>query len=96
MSLSRLWCPHCPCTFKSQHGRTYHIRAVHVNSNTLNRRRQDDNPPNGNTEDGTHFTNDLSEYGPSAVSQRKEHPYLTGLYTLHAVQGSEQCNNEIV
>ena len=32
--LHHLTCPHpnCPSTFKSQYGRTYHIRALHLNT----------------------------------------------------------------
>jgi hypothetical protein len=81
MSLSRLLCPHCPSTFKSQHGRTYHIRAIHVNTN---RRNQDHNPSNI---DDIHFIDNLTEQTREAAAtlgkgSRKEHPYLTGMYAL--------------
>jgi hypothetical protein len=67
--------------FKSQHGRTYHIRAVHTNSNV----REHHNPEgptlaqtdNEDVDNDGHSLDLTERRGP--VAQRIEHPHLTGM-----------------
>ncbi|KAH9957482.1 hypothetical protein BGW80DRAFT_1185947 [Lactifluus volemus] len=71
MSLSeRLPClyPRCPLTFKSRHGRTYHIRNAHVNSNAQSELNL-----------GPDLPEPLTQQPKQHRGQRIEHPYLTGL-----------------
>ena len=96
-SSSHLTCPHpnCPSTFKSQHGRTYHIRAKHLNTHgrTANFERQneqenwfhriDDAVDGAQTSDieGSAIApnNEINDPG-RAVPQRIEHPHLNGMF----------------
>src|ERR1700755_3175394 len=92
--MHRLPCHHpdCPATFKSQHGRTYHIRAVHTNFNSL--------PINRGHDQGLGHYHELEQDGVYGLtetrstdswdtmpldngtvhtgSERILHPYLTG------------------
>src|SRR6267142_1527941 len=74
-STSRLSCfhPGCPQTSKSQHGRTYHMRAIHANPNAVS----DYSGTAANTHCG----------GPGPVGQRIEHPHLTGMCTFQVCFG---------
>ncbi|KAI0302879.1 hypothetical protein B0F90DRAFT_179304 [Multifurca ochricompacta] len=71
----------CPVTFKSQHGRTYHIRSIHRSDTEL--RQQD---PSSSAAATTLHQNELyygdgpsysSSSGPSGQQRRIEHTYLT-------------------
>lgn len=79
-SMPRLPCLHhgCPQTFKSQHGRTYHMRAVHVNTNSrpININRNRSQSPQSSNDDRLEPT--ANERGPA--SKRIKHPWLTGMY----------------
>lgn len=70
----------CPVRFKSQHGRTYHIRAVHTNSNVRERHNPEGkNQERADSEDeDDNHTLDLAEHH-APVTQRIEHPHLTGM-----------------
>jgi hypothetical protein len=90
--MHRLPCHHpdCPATFKSQHGRTYHIRAVHTNFNSLSINREHDqglghqhheqNDIHRLTDTGSADSWDTVPLDNSTVrsSERILHPYLTG------------------
>ena len=67
LMLRRLLCPHpdCPSTFKSRHGRTYHIHAVHL-------RGTNDYPPNADL--GPEFDHTLDE--PKDEDTRSENAGL--------------------
>lgn len=88
-------------TFKSHHGRTYHIRAVHVSSN--NRRvnvEREQGPIAYEDEDGFQVNGDPfaepqgedrassdSELANSCGSQQRvEHPHLTGASVAYPLQ----------
>ena len=83
----KLWClfPLFPRKFKSQHGCTYHICAVHANTNV-----QDHIHPKGphqvqtvsEDEDGAHSVDLAEPQGP--VTQMIWHPHLMGMSSLHA------------
>ena len=79
-SMPRLPCLHhgCPQMFKSQHGRTYHMRAVHLNTNSrpINVDRNRSQSPQSSNDDRLAPT--ANERGPA--SKRVEHPRLTGMY----------------
>jgi hypothetical protein len=91
--MHRLPCCHsnCPVTFKSQHGRTYHIRAVHTNFNSLTIDREHD-PSQGHDEQDEASAYRLTNTGSAdgwdtgtvpldnnAVrGERIQHPNLTG------------------
>jgi len=95
-SLRHLTCPHpnCPSTFKSQHGRTYHICAIHLNTHgcTTNvecRNEQEneyhhiDDPVDSaqapDTESmGLPPNNEVNDLG-RALLWRIEHPHLNGM-----------------
>jgi hypothetical protein len=67
--------PGCPLTFKSQHGRTYHIRNAHIN-------------PNAQSElnlglDSSESTPNLTQQPNQRRGRRIEHPYLTGKSLLY-------------
>ncbi|KAH8979760.1 hypothetical protein EDB92DRAFT_1937270 [Lactarius akahatsu] len=76
MAHDRCLFPHCPMKFRSQRGRTYHIRTVHTNSN--NRPVNPERMARAASEvsDDDHSVNLANRRGPAA--QRIEHPYLTG------------------
>ena len=80
-----LVCPYCFLRCKTQHGRTRHIRAAHVNTlvnaNTCNYEEQNNDPPN--TVEAVPLAN-----GPSAAGRRKEHLQLTGIWA-HNLRGPE-------
>lgn len=78
----------CPTTFKSQKGRTYHVRSMHHNENTIPIPQKPPLPPRNN---------DLEDYDldlpvrheserfsptppPPAGPQRIFHPHLNGLF----------------
>lgn len=88
MPLYNLVCPHCSLRCKTQHGRTRHIRAAHVNTlvnaNSRNYEEQNNGPPD--IIEAVPLTN----AGPGAAGRRTriEHPHLTGT-SLHHVQGLE-------
>ncbi|KAH9954878.1 hypothetical protein BGW80DRAFT_1439609 [Lactifluus volemus] len=65
--------PGCPFTFKSQHGRTYHIRSTHINSNAHSE--LDLGPDFPDLES----TPDLTQAPEQFRGQWIGHPYLTGL-----------------
>jgi hypothetical protein len=73
LSSHRLPClaPGCPSTFKSQHGRTYHFRVFHTNSNLQSNPRQQES------------TLKLPQVPQQQGSKRIEHPHLTGKCFLH-------------
>ena len=73
--------PHCPITFKTQRGRTYHIRTVH--SRPLDH--PDDVQHDDQEHDDQHFQDNfdneniaVTDNGMHPVEQRKDHPHLTG------------------
>jgi hypothetical protein len=94
--MHRLPCchPDCPATFKSQHGRTYHIRAVHTNFNSRSINREDDQGLGHHEQDDVHRLTDAgsadgwdTQAGTASVpldkntvcgGERIQHPYLTG------------------
>jgi hypothetical protein len=70
--------PRCPVRFKSQHGRTYHIRAVHTNSNA----QVGPNQAQADSEIGDdNHSLDLTERRVR-VARRIEHPHLTGVCSV--------------
>ncbi|KAN0120453.1 hypothetical protein V8E52_004280 [Russula decolorans] len=93
--MHRLPCchPDCPATFKSQHGRTYHIRAVHTNFNSRSINREDDQGLGHHEQDDVHRLTDAgsadgwdTQAGTASVpldkntvcgGERIQHPYLT-------------------
>jgi hypothetical protein len=79
--------PDCPARFKSQHGRTYHMRAVHTNFNSLSVNREHDqghHEPEEDTDTRSTDSRDTVPLDNSAVRVRSDagekilHPYLTG------------------
>jgi len=96
LSLRHLTCPHpnCPSTFKSQHGRTYHICTIHLNTHghTTNvecRNEQEneyhhiDDPVDSAQAPDTKSTglppnNEVNDLGHT-LPQRIEHPHLNGM-----------------
>jgi len=91
----RLPCPHpnCPAVFKSQHGRTYHIRAVHTNFNSLSFNREHDQGHHAAEQDGESVDScqwdtvpldnnaapsDGGESESAVRGERIQHPHLTG------------------
>ena len=77
--MPRLLCLHPGClqTFKSNNGRTYHMRTVHDNTNSrpvnpVRHRSQSPQPPDGGGLEAAPAANDLRE--------RIKHPHLTGMY----------------
>ncbi|KAH9974793.1 hypothetical protein BGW80DRAFT_1490177 [Lactifluus volemus] len=68
-SSSRLPClfSGCPLMFKSQHGRTYHVRTFHINSNVRSYPGQSQSIP------------ESTQAPPPHGSQRIEHPHLKAL-----------------
>lgn len=77
-----LRCHHlgCASTFRSQHGRTYHFRATHVNTNSR--------PIEVPVEPAVNPLN--------SRAQRKEHPHLTGTCTVDVelLSHTNQYNEE--
>lgn len=73
--ISRLPClhPQCPQSFKSQNGRTYHMRSVHDNSN-----QQPVDVEEIQENENTH-PGDLPANDGGSLAQRIEHPHLTGM-----------------
>lgn len=69
--------PRCPVTFKSQHGRTYHIRAVHTNSNLREHHFQE--PHNLEGPDLAQMDSEGGDEHQGPIAQRIEHPHLTGM-----------------
>jgi hypothetical protein len=89
--MQRLPCchPDCPVTFRSQHGRTYYIRAVHTNFISLsvnsehNQGHHDSEPEQDGvlrlTDTGSTDSWDTVPSDNSALcGKRILHPYLTG------------------
>ena len=68
--------------FKSQHGRTYHIRAVHTNTN-IREHANPEGPNQAQTGSDDGILSDLADsehdQGPRLLAQRIEHPHLTGM-----------------
>ena len=102
-AFSRLRCPHpdCSMTFKSHHGRTYHICAVHISSNNhhVNPQGPRELEPAQADEDSGGFNGDpfaegedctspdpANANGCGAIRQRIEHPYLAGTSILYFLQ----------
>ena len=93
--LHRLTCPHpdCPSTFKSQHGRTYHIRVMHLNThnqpiNVELNRQQNVDPDSDDALDNAYFS-DVASEGTGLLpnndpghplSQRIKHPQLNCMF----------------
>lgn len=76
LSISMLPClwPGCPQRFKSQNGRTYHMRTIHVNSN-----KQPVNIEQIRGDEDRHHRGLPTDDGvPVARNVRIEHPHLTG------------------
>lgn len=104
--MRQLPCLHryCPLTFKSQHGRTYHIRSAHGASNYhLNNTDNAEDSANNDLEAGgdtvdvvndpaVHAECNEAPSGPSNTGQtsgqRIEHPYLTGIMSAHCTRNS--------
>jgi len=83
-SLRKLPCPHpdCPSTFKSQHGRTKHIRAAHLNTHQRRDRvgmAQDyeEEHVEYNAPPSPPDTRNTTPLPP--FLEKKEHPQLTGM-----------------
>ena len=93
--MQRLLCPHpdCPQMFKSRNGRTYHMRAVHRNTNIrpvndVRHRSQSPQPPDLDDELG-------AVPAPNDRRERIKHPHLTGMYYRYIarrVAGSLTCS----
>ncbi|KAI0295051.1 hypothetical protein B0F90DRAFT_1811552 [Multifurca ochricompacta] len=82
-SHSRLPCLYsgCPVTFKSQHGRTYHIRSIHANSNAHSDTgpRQDPSSVTPLHQNGLDYQ-DVPPYSSSGPSRKRiEHAHLTAV-----------------
>src|SRR5258707_15306134 len=62
----RIPCPHsnCPATFKSQHGRTYHIRSMHFNTHNRTTNVRSDSGRNAQ-EMGHHHSDDAVDTSDS-------------------------------
>jgi hypothetical protein len=85
--------PDCPATFKSQHGQTYYICAVHTNFNSLSIDRENDQGYYGQDVDGLtdaglasswdHDTQASMPLDNSAHGERIQHSYLTSEYTIN-------------
>ena len=99
-SLRNLPCPHpgCPSMFKSQHGHTHHIRAMHLNTHnhTINRERWNaqENRHNDDVFGDAHIS-DIESTGPlpdddpgRPLSQRIEHPHLNGMIVNLSIFGN--------
>jgi hypothetical protein len=102
----RLPCLHryCPLTFKSQHGRTYHIRSVHAASNFNlidmdNGEVSANDEANGDAVDMANASDRDEAQAPSpsktgrASGQRIEHPRMTGIFspTVLGTLNSPSC-----
>jgi hypothetical protein len=105
----RIPCPHpnCPKTFKSQRGRTYHIRVVHTRSFKFPTGIQEGQLEERGREG--HRSDDAFEDIPAAnvasflppaniLDQvggqgRKNHPYLTGICVLCAMKYAQALAN---
>lgn len=85
---SRLRCPHpdCPSTFKSQHGRTYHIRVVHINPNSHPVNMEHEQGHDGLDDAHSESTDNANEHGTIQLHQRIEHSHLTGVYNNDLLQ----------
>jgi len=67
--------PDCPVTFKTQHGCTYHICTVHSQAGT----------PSLQWPENLGHLNLLDQVGVESKggSERMEHPYMTGMFSVH-------------
>jgi hypothetical protein len=87
--------PHCPITFKTQRGQTYHIRTVHSrplnHPNDVQYDDQEHEDQHGLDDgNGAPMDNDLHP-----VEQRKEHPHLTGMCTIYFVEIYGPLNSQV-
>jgi len=79
-TMSRLPCLHpgCPQTFKSQNGCTYHMHAIHINTNSRPVNVGHHISQSSQPSDGDRVAPTANNRGP--INKRIEHPYLTGMH----------------